>query len=327
MQKSPINTALQLGDGAELARTWQLLKHKAQNEGVKPKIRFSSESLPAHYQSQVTDVHRTARSGWTMLTGLPALSGNKGSMPRSMYKKALSSWFDVGDEASLDFFNSFNNRYYSLLCQTEIKHDLISQMEEERFDWNSAEQSISNMLSNLSGMGQNIDSIPKSHLIQYTGVMGLKLTCPATLQDILSDYFQSKFEIEHSGLEYQPLTPCSLTSLGSSGQNNQLGSDALIGKNAALVGQRLKIKICPKDYRNYLQIHNDPNIVSAIEHMVRTYMGINFKFKIYMKVNSCYLPRIKLSSAADNDIKIGQTAWMDSSGIIQQFVEMPFSAN
>ncbi|RJY14901.1 type VI secretion protein VasB-1 [Parashewanella spongiae] len=299
----------------------------AQHDGIKPKVRFGSEILPAYYQSQVTNVQHSDRSGWTMLTGLPALSGNNGSIPRSMYKKALSSLFDLGDEASIDFFNGFNNRYYSLQCQAEIKHDLTSQMEEECFDWNSDAKSISSLLSNLSGMDQDIDSIPKSHFIQYTGIMGLKLTCPVTLQNMLTDYFQSTFEIEHSGLEYQPLTPCSLTSLGRAGQNNRLGCDALIGKNAALVGQKLKIKICPKDYQNYLKIHNDPNMVPAIEHMVRSYMGINFKFKLYMKVNSCYLPRIKLSSAADNDIKIGQTAWMDNSGMIQQFVEMPFSAN
>ncbi|MGB0894599.1 MAG: hypothetical protein ACPGUD_09345, partial [Parashewanella sp.] len=60
---------------------------------------------------------------------------------------------------------------------------------------------------------------------------------------------------------------------------------------------------------------------------VKSYMGIDCRFKLYMKVNSCYLPRLSLSCSKDSDIKLGQTAWLDNSGMIEQFVEMPSSTH
>ncbi|MGB0894729.1 MAG: type VI secretion system baseplate subunit TssG, partial [Parashewanella sp.] len=266
MQKSSVNSNLNINSAAELPYTWQILKHKAHIEGTRAKVRFSSEHFPAYYQREVCDVQKSGRTGWNITTGLATFSGNMGVMPRSMYKKALYSLFDLGDSAALDFFSGFNFRYLSLYCSAELKHSLTAQMEEETFNWAAAEQSISHMLANLTGMVHDTDIVPKNHYIQYTGVIGLKLSCSNTLKNILSDYFESEFEIEHSSLEFSPLTPCSLTVLGQKANNNQLGLGALVGNCAPIVGQKIKIKICPKSYQEYRQIYNDPKLVPAIKH-------------------------------------------------------------
>ena len=152
------------------------------------------------------------------------------------------------------------------------------------------------------------------------------MTCIQVLKSILEDYFDTRFEVENSGLEYQPLTQCSLTSIGLGGQNAELGLGALVGMSAPVVGQRIRIKICPKNYLQYIEIYNDPKLIKTIDYLVRSFMGVNIKYKLYMKADSQYLPRIKLSKKTEGYSKIGESAWMDSRENSQLFVELPLSA-
>lgn len=327
MQEPNLIKLLASATGAELAKTWQILRHNAEYTNTAFKVRFSSEVLPAYYHSEVSKVYQHARTGWIIKTGLPALSGSKGSIVRPIYRQILSVHFNFGDYAPIDFFDSFNHRYYSFFCRVEQKHDLLSLVEEESFKSNNAEQSISSLLVNLSGVEQNSNITPKEHLIQYSSLIGLRVTCINILKDILEDYFNTAFEVENSELEYQPLTHCSLTSIGKNGQNSQLGLGALVGMTAPLVGQRIRIKICPSNYPQYLEIYNDQKLIKTIDYIVRSFMGVNIKYKLYMKANSRYLPRIMLSNSKEGFSKIGESAWMDSRTNSQLFVELPLSAD
>ncbi|ENJ1718510.1 type VI secretion system baseplate subunit TssG [Vibrio sp. Vb2110] len=325
MQESAVNRLLSGQFNVALEKAWQVFKHQAQLAGCCPQVRFSAEWLPAYYHSEVTMVDVDVLSGYILKTSLPALSGCQSTMPRALFKEALSAHFELGDQAPLDFFDTFNNRYFRLYCQVQTKHDLTAQIEEASFRWNQHRLSITAMLANLAGQSGDDAPIPVSHLIQYTGLLGMKLTCPLTLKALLEDYFAAEFAIERSELEYLPLTPCSLTQIGGAGQNRQLGMGALVGKTTPMAGQKLNIKICPKDYNHYLAIRHDKAMIRALDHLVRSYMGVNTKYALYMKVNSQYLPRVRLSSHSDSALRIGQSAWMNNQTNRRQFVEMPLT--
>ena len=153
---------LQSASGAELAKTWQILRHHAEYNNSPLKVRFSSEALPAYYHSEVTQVQQNSRAGWIIKTGVPALSGAKGAMIRPMYRRLLSAHFDLGDYAPIDFFDGYNNRYYAFYCRVEQKHDLLSLVEAECFHSTNTTTSISSLLVNLSGAEKNSHIIPKS---------------------------------------------------------------------------------------------------------------------------------------------------------------------
>lgn len=311
--------------GAELAQTWQILKHEAVLRKDKPKVRFKSETLPAFYSEQMTQLYSSSGFGWVVNSGLSGLFGNKGTMPRVMFKQVLHAHQFLSDSAPIDFFNSFNNRYFRLYCEVEQKHSVVAQIEEENFDWNSHKLPITSMLASLYGASQDHSILAKSQLIQYCGVIGMKLCCPVALKDILQDYFLTQFEVESSGIEYRSMTNCSLTRIGFNGQNQQLGMGALIGKQAALVGQKLNIKICPSSYIHCLRIRQDRNLVQAIGNIVRVYMGIDVKYSLYMKTSSQYLPKVQLTKQVLTAAKLGQTAWMGNKKQQEHFVEVPLS--
>lgn len=309
-----------------LEKAWQLFKHHAQRLGIRPAVRFSAIVLPAYYATEL--VETDIQDGVTLKTSLSALSGNNAVMPRFMYKQALTAKFDMSDEAPLDFFDIFNNRYFRLLCQSEQKQQLTAMLEEELFDWNLPRSSITQRLSSLSGCYENTDDIPKQHLVQYTALLGLKLTCPFALTAMLEDYFSAQFEIESSALEYLPLTRCSLTQIGKSGKNRELGIGAFIGQSTPMLGQKLIIKICPQSYQDYLEIHQNKKMIRALSGLVRQFMGVDVKFNLYMKVRSDYLPRVHLSGDARHSLRLGQSAWMgNQSNKERHFVEMPLKTN
>ncbi|WP_028023310.1 type VI secretion system baseplate subunit TssG [Enterovibrio calviensis] len=323
MQKSSLKEWVEHPYLASLQSSWQLVKHHAQAQGVRPNIRFKAARLPAYYHSEIVSVERSMSDDWQITTSLSGLSGAKGVMPRSLYKEAIQAVFDEEDHAMADFFDSFNNRYYRLLCQTENKHNLSAQCEEETFAWASYRPSITGLLTNLHGAAGSPKGIPASHFVQYTGLIGLKVTCPETLRCMLEDYFGYPFDVERSELSYQPISQDALTQIGASGKNRALGFDALIGKKAAMVGQKLDVKIRPQNYEDYRAIGRDKRLVSAINQMVTQYIGVNLKFRLLMKVDGQYLPRLSLSETQQKGQQLGQSAWIRTQDNKMTFVEMP----
>ncbi|CZF78278.1 hypothetical protein GCE9029_00741 [Grimontia celer] len=323
MQKSSLTNWVEHPYLASLQRSWQLIKHHAQAQNARPSIRFKAAKLPAYYPSAVVNVSHRFGHEWEVTTSLEALSGTKGVMPRSLYKEAINAVFEEEDHALLDFFDSFNNRYYRLYCQSMFKHDLAAQCEEETFSWSNYRPSITRLLSNLHGAVAKKNTIPDSHFVQYTGLIGLKVTCPETLRLILEDYFGYPFNVERSQLTYQPISSDALTQIGFEGRNRQLGFDALIGKKAAMAGQSLDVKICPQSYEAYKEIRGDRRLIAAIGQMVKQYIGVNLKFRLLMKVNGQYLPTLKLAESKRKGQQLGQSAWITTHNNKMTFVEMP----
>lgn len=313
-----------------LEQAWQLFKHKAQHEGLRPAVRFSAATLPSYYSGDIVEIDADRYGTCTLNISLPALSGNSATMPRTMYKEALHALFTLSDKAPIDFFNIFNNRYFRLYCQSEQKYQLSAQIEEASFDWNQGKLSITEMLVSLTGLTEGIEALPKEHLIQYIGLLGSCLATPLSLKAMLEAYFQTPFDIESTPLEYLPLTPCSWTQIGKKGQNKQLGLGALLGKTTPMIGQKLKVIIFPQSYVHYQEIQNNQKLIQALNFMVRTFIGVNVKFILCMKISNHYLPRVQISANGASFGRLGQSIWMShhlNDALDRQFVEMPLIEN
>lgn len=328
MQKSALARLCTDSHSAVLEKAWQIFKHDAEYRGLRPQVRFSSELLPAYYHSEVNSIQIIPDGGYFVKSSLSALSGNQAVIPRAMSRAVLNAHFVLGDNAVVDFFDCFNNRYYRLYCQSQQKNDLSAQIEEETFSWNEYQTSITDRLINLSGVVNPFPPIARQNIIQYTGLLGLNISCPLALKALLEDYFQTDFEIERSELEYISVAHCALTLLGR--LNCRLGEDILLGKSTPMEGQKLKVKICPRDYRQFLNIQKDRRMSRAIDYMVRIYMGINGKYRLLIKVNSQYLPGARLEKRtlhSQNSQKLGLTTWIPGRAESSQFVEIPMILN
>lgn len=312
---------------ASLEKIWQMLKQDANLSNTRPKVLFSTEIFPAFYSKEITDVFLSANSTFTVKTSLPSLIGYEGVIPRGMFKSALSAHFELSSNSAIDFFNIFNNRYYRLYCQTKLKYDLCSQLEEESFYWNSHRLGLTKMLANLMGFTNDYESLPLKNLVQYCGVLGMKLTSLDMLKNLLDDYFNASFEVIQGDLDYLPLLESSITKIGYSGMNNQLSMSALLGKRMPMIGHKLIIRILPSSYEHYLSIRHNKKMVCAIKCLVRAYLGLEIKTLFYMKVDSQYLTRIKLCSDHKKALNLGQTAWIGKYSKEKIYFEIPLTGD
>ncbi|OAN17825.1 hypothetical protein A3K86_02580 [Photobacterium jeanii] len=326
MQKSSLTLLRETPYAFELPQAIQLIKHQAAQLGQRPFIRFSSCTLPAYQPSDIVDVSVKGANQWYLNCDLPSLAGSQGVMPRHIYTEALRESFEQGNDALVDFFDGFSNRHYRLHCQVEIKNNLVLQAEEEHFKWNRHDVALSQMLANLSGDLGNNSALTSRHLVQYSGVMGLKLSCLETLKNLLIDYFEYDFEVCYGDVDYQPLLPCCVTKLGKSGQNNQLGYDALVGKSAVTAFQQLVVTVLPNS-KEFTQIRNDNDLVEAIDGFVRHYMGADINLKLMMKVCGRFLPGLQLTSSEESDIRLAQSTWLAPKQLKQHYVVMPLKHN
>ena len=323
MQEYALTRLLEQPYTFDLHRAMQLVKHEAATLGVRPTISFTASLLPAYQQADIVEASNPVASQWAFTCDLPALSGSQGVMPRSSYNESLKELFEQGNYALVDFLNGFNNRYYRLHCQAELKNDMAAQAEEEHFDWNRHSMSLTTMLANLNGDLGNNRTLPSGHLIQYSGLFGMKLSCPLTLKQLLIDYFEYDFDVEYGDVDYVPLLPCSVTKLGKTGQNNQLGFGALVGKSAVTAFQYLEILIKPNNNHQFNQIRDDHQLARAIEAFVRHYMGVDLKLKLMIKVDGKYLPGLRLSASSRSDIRLAQSTWLAPKQITREHVVMP----
>ncbi|WP_133405423.1 type VI secretion system baseplate subunit TssG [Parashewanella tropica] len=309
----------------ELISLWQLIKHDANKRQAYPSIHFNCELLPADYSNEVTNLAQTDHGVWEVTTSNPAFLGNRSSIPRYLFKQALDAYFNLGTRAPIDFFSIINHRYLTLQCQTDMKFDITKQLEEESFPWNQDKQHISRLLANLTGIDPQQTVLPHVHLIQYIALFGCKAANNLNLTEMLEDYFCCPFEITPIELEYQPIIKSSLTQIGISGQNHLLGLNALVGKYAPLSLQKIAISICPTDYQNYMNMYGHSGLVKALDFMIKSYMGAYVNYKLFMKVNSQYLPKLQLLYPKDSHFRLGLSAWMDSPKMKPKFVQLPLS--
>lgn len=324
MQKYALTQLLSAPYTFDVHRAMQLVKHEAASIGKRPVITFSASLLPAYQQSDIIEVRNPIAGEWVFTCDMPALSGSQGVMPRYSYSESLKELFEQGNDALVDFFDGFNNRYYRLHCQAELKHDLVSQAEEEHFSWNKHDLSLTTMLSNLYGDLGHHSSLPATHLVQYSALLGLKLSCPHTLEGLLEDYFEYVFEVTYGDVDYQPLLPCSVTRLGEQkGQNNQLGFGALVGKSAVTAFQRLEIMIKPRNNREFNGIRRDSRLITAIDEFVRHYIGVDIRLKLMMKVDGRYLPGLQLTNNENTATRLAQSTWLAPQQITKEYVVMP----
>lgn len=307
----------------ELHSAMQLVKHQAAILGQRPTVTFSASLLPTYQQADIVEVRNPSAGKWEFSCDLPALSGGQGVMPRYSYSESLNALFEQGNYALIDFFNGFNNRYYRLHCQTEIKYSVTAQAEEASFNWNRHDLSLTNMLTNLYGDLDNNSRLPADHLIQYSALMGLKLSCPHALKALLIDYFGYDFEVAYSDVEYVPLLPCSVTKLGRTGQNNQLGLGALVGKSAVTAFNRIEIMIKPNNNAQFNHIRHDTKLAKAVDYFIRRYIGVDIKLKLMIKVDGKYLPGLTLTTNNKTDIRLAKSTWLAPSKTIKKQVVIP----
>ncbi|OQX38035.1 MAG: hypothetical protein B0D91_05290 [Oceanospirillales bacterium LUC14_002_19_P2] len=256
-------------------------------------IHYKTDLLAGYKPMAVVSLQRTSHTHWQVTLHQDALGGALGVMPRYLWDDVLRLWLEQGQGAGIAFLEIFNQRSHQLSYRVEYKYDFAQLAENAECQYHQSLGSLYQYLSAMTGT-TGMRSLKSTHLFQYGALLGMHITNPDALSDILEDYFGWQFRVIPSDQGYEPLSRHSLTSVGYGGMNQQLGRDVLIGRSATVPFAHLDIRMLA-DKPCALRHIQDQGLFDAILELAKRFVGHQVKVHLQLEIDNDYLPPLQLT--------------------------------
>ncbi|NOH80009.1 type VI secretion system baseplate subunit TssG [Vibrio sp. RE86] len=287
-----INDLTQNTNKYDFAQAVRLLNHFAKQSPEKIKLILKAEAMPTGDASEI-QYFSLKNNKAKLRLAKQALSGVKGVIPYYIYEELLAALHD-DDHALKDFLDVFNQRYFELVSQLEVRPWLAIQ--------NELEPEKSKLLNQLSALKDT-----HGHLFQYTFLLNQGSRNLSALEQILNDYFPYDIEVATKPQERRQLPVDSLTRLGThSTYNSRIGQGFLIGKTCLTHYSHLVVSIMPSSEQDLIDIQNDAQLAKTMRGLIEHFLRDNTPVSIYLKVKRAYLSRPTLSSNMQSAAKLGE---------------------
>ncbi len=280
-------------------------------------IHYKTDLLAGYKSMAVVSLQHINQTSWQLTLHQEALGGALGVMPRYLWDELLRLWLEQGQGAGIAFLEIFNQRSHQLNYRVSYKYDFAQLAENAECQRHQSLGSFYTYLSSICGT-TGVRYLKANHLFQYGALLGMHVTNPQALSAILEDYFGWQFRVIPSDQGYEPLSRHSLTSLGSGGNNQQLGRDALIGHSATVPFAHLEIRMLA-DKPCALQHIRDQGLFDAILELVKRFVGHQVKIHLQLEIENNFLPSLQLTEG----FQLGLNTYMPVYGGLDRKVILP----
>jgi type VI secretion system protein ImpH len=234
------------------------------------------------------------------------LAGAMGVMP-SHYTQMISDPSLRHQTAPLrDFLDIFNHRFISLFYRAWEKYRFAIAYER------GGDDLFSQQLFSLIGMGtsglQKQLGISDQILLYYAGLLSQRPRAAAALEGILQDYFGVPVEVEQFTGEWFLMNVDALTSLGSAGQNNQLGVNASLWERIWDPQARFRVKLGPLTHAQFQDFLPTSDGYRHAVELTRFFVGEEFSFEIQPILKAEEVPWCALG--VSQSTRLGWAMWL-----------------
>lgn len=254
-------------------------------------------------------------------TNFLSMAGSSGVLPYH-YTEFILQRLKLKDTALAQFLDLFNHRSISLFFQANTKYKIALEPERKQLKkQRSALTTTPNqIILGLIGMGTKGLSdrlnFNDDTLLFYSGLLTHKVRSSQGLKQMLADYFQLPVKIQEFIGQWQDLLPDFCTRLASKaeplGQNAQLSKSAMLGSRGWIAQGKIRIILGPLTKAQFYQFAPGTKALTAMNDMVRFYLGLEHDYEFVIEVNRSDLPnKIQLSKTASPII--GWNTWLSSS--------------
>jgi type VI secretion system protein ImpH len=214
------------------------------------------------------------------------------------------------DTAFKDFLDIFNHRLVSLLYRIRKIHRVALDLKAPGQD------RVSNYLYSLMGLGtsglRGRMQIRDRALLFYAGLIGQQPRSMVGLEFILADYFQIKVKGHQFYGQWYNLEESQWTSIGSRGQNQRLGQDAVIvGTRVWDQHGRFEVGLGPLTLEQFLEFLPIGWGFAPLCDLTKFYVGDELDFSFQLTLKAAEIPGSRLS--ANNGARLGWTSWLKTS--------------
>lgn len=230
------------------------------------------------------------------------LAGALGPLPQAYTEMVLDA-VAKKDPAAIDFLDIFNNRLITLLYR-------VRQVHQPALTARSPDKSgTAGHLFACIGLGTDLlrqsVGFPARSLLEYGGLFPRPVRTAAGLEVLLSHHFSVPVRVHQFEGIWREIDRSQWTTIGSSGQNNALGTQTALGKRAWDQAGCLVITAGPLHFNLFSKFLPGSRRYDFLSRLLKFSLGIGVKLKMRLILESTSVPHSKLGQS-----RLGLTSWL-----------------
>lgn len=283
-------------------------------EGAEPEkeaVRFKSAVGLDFPASDIVEVNPPEDEGTPahMVVNFMGLAGNLGPLYHPTTELILER-LSQKDTAFKDFLDIFNHRLVSLFYRIRKLHRIGLEFR------TPGQDRFSEYLYSVLGLGtpglQARMQVRDRALLYYAGLISQQPRSMIGLEFILSDYFQVKVKGNQFRGQWYDLEESQLTRIGSRGQNQRLGADAVVvGTRVWNQEASFELVLGPLTHEEFLNFLPIGWGFSPLCDLTRFYIGDEYDFSFRLILKAEDVPESRLS--ATKGPRLGWTSWLKTT--------------
>lgn len=283
-------------------------------EGTEPEkeaVRFKSAVGLDFPASDIVEVNPPEAEGSPadMVVNFMGLAGNLGPLYHPTTELILER-ISQKDTAFKDFLDIFNHRLVSLFYRIRKLHRIGLEFR------SPGQDRFSDYLYAVLGLGtpglQARMQVRDRALLYYAGLIGQQPRSMIGLEFILSDYFQVKVKGDQFRGRWYNLEQSQLTNIGANGQNQRLGSDAVVvGRRVWNQEATFELLLGPLNFDEFLNFLPIGWGFGPLCDLTRFYVGDEYDFSFRLVLKAVDIPASRLS--AEDGPRLGWTSWLKTT--------------
>ena len=167
-------------------------------------------------------------------------------------------------------------------------------------------------------------------LFRFGGFLAHRPRNVVSLRVMLEEYFQVPVEIEQFCGQWLKIEGDTLSALASTACNNSMGIDAMIGDKIWDVQSKLRIRLGPLSYEQFVRFLPDRSPKSEsksiwlLARLVRLYLGLEMDVDAQLILKASDVPMCRMGASPAKSSQIGWTTWVRSQDMVQNVDDAVF---
>ena len=268
-------------------------------------VRFSAHVAMGFPASQIQRIEWADTGAPTMVINFLGLAGPSGVLPL-YYTELLAARIRAKDRAFASFLDIFNHRMTSLFYRAWEKYRFAIAYERGEHDL------FSHHLMDLIGLGTpKLDgrlAVRDDTILYYAGLLAMHTRSVASMERILTDYFEVDVTVEQFVGSWRRLSSSDLCRFDrGTSVSEQLGSGAIVG-DEIWHQSGIRIRMGPLTLREYLDFLPSGTAYEPLRSLAGFISRGELDYEIQLVLKKDDVPRCELG-AADGAPRLGWTSW------------------
>jgi type VI secretion system protein ImpH len=227
--------------------------------------------------------------------------GAQGPLPLTTTEEAYG-WLLDRDDGLARFVDIFQRRFLALFFRVWSDAHPVSQ--NDRPDEDRFRVYIGSNIGIGAPAFRDADSIPDFAKLPYTGLLAPRVKSASRLRSFLSNFLQTRVEIEEFVGAWLALDPSERTRLGEA--NCGLGADCVAGASMYGVSDKFRVRVYVRDIEHFRRFLPGSALAPEIADAIFLYVGHEYDWDLELAIPAGEITPVRLGE----NVQLGWTSWM-----------------